>query len=151
MTRPHREFNLEVFPLGYLITFRAYGTWLHGDSRGSVDRFHNQFGSALIPPNSRWRRYNERTLKRPPVSLRRKRRADIQASALIRWNNCCSYGQFVTQGVGLGVANAALVSSSQVRAHFSRRGSVSSLSTTRLTARSIMRKTSCWLVPLPHI
>jgi REP element-mobilizing transposase RayT len=80
MTRPHQEFNLEVFPLGYLITFRAFGTWLNGDSRGSVDRFHNQFGSPLIPRNSRWRRYNQRMLKRPPVSLRRKRRTDIQAA-----------------------------------------------------------------------
>lgn len=25
------------FPLAYLITFRTYGTWLHGDRRGSVD------------------------------------------------------------------------------------------------------------------
>src|SRR5438093_13756827 len=24
-------------PLGYLITFRCYGTWLHGDERGSID------------------------------------------------------------------------------------------------------------------
>jgi hypothetical protein len=34
MTHPHREFNPDPVPLGYLITFRAYGTWLHGDSRG---------------------------------------------------------------------------------------------------------------------
>ena len=26
------------YPLGYLITVRTYGTWLHGDERGSVDR-----------------------------------------------------------------------------------------------------------------
>ncbi len=25
-------------PLAYLITFRTYGTWLHGDPRGSMDR-----------------------------------------------------------------------------------------------------------------
>jgi hypothetical protein len=28
-------------PLGYLITFRCYGTWLHGDDRGSIDRKAN--------------------------------------------------------------------------------------------------------------
>ena len=32
-------------PLAYLITFRTYGTWLHGDARGSVDREHNVFGT----------------------------------------------------------------------------------------------------------
>jgi len=26
-----------TYPLAYLITFRTYGTWLHGDRRGSVD------------------------------------------------------------------------------------------------------------------
>ena len=25
-------------PLAYLISFRCYGTWLHGDERGSIDR-----------------------------------------------------------------------------------------------------------------
>jgi hypothetical protein len=35
-------------PLGYLITFRCYGTWLHGDERGSIDRFHNRYS----PPTS---------------------------------------------------------------------------------------------------
>jgi hypothetical protein len=51
MTHPHREFNADRVPLAYLITFRAYGTWLHGDSRGSVDRFHNRYGVPLIPAN----------------------------------------------------------------------------------------------------
>ncbi len=32
-------------PLAYLITFRSYGTWLHGDERGSVNRFRNQYKS----------------------------------------------------------------------------------------------------------
>ena len=41
-----RELEDERIPLGYLITFRGYGTWLHGDRRGSVDRFHNRFGTA---------------------------------------------------------------------------------------------------------
>src|SRR2546428_5625205 len=26
-------------PLAFLITFRCYGTWLHGDDRGSVNQF----------------------------------------------------------------------------------------------------------------
>jgi hypothetical protein len=30
-------------PLAYLFTFRCHGTWLHGDERGAVDRFHNHF------------------------------------------------------------------------------------------------------------
>ena len=38
-------------PLAYLITFRCYGTWLHGDKRGSIDRFHNAHKSPHIKPN----------------------------------------------------------------------------------------------------
>jgi len=78
MTHPHREFN--VAPLAYFITFRCYGTWLHGDPRGSVDRFHNRYGSSRIPANTQWRKYNERALKRPPVGLSARRRAILKES-----------------------------------------------------------------------
>jgi REP element-mobilizing transposase RayT len=80
MTHPHREFNDDHIPLAYLITFRAFGTGLHGDSRGSVDRFHNRYGSPLIPANRRWHQYNERALKHPPVKLTARRRAAIDAA-----------------------------------------------------------------------
>jgi REP element-mobilizing transposase RayT len=32
----------------YFITFTTYGTWLHGDTRTSVDRQHNAFGTPLV-------------------------------------------------------------------------------------------------------
>ena len=68
----------EQFPLAYLITFRAYGTWLHGDSRGSVDRFHNRYGTPRIAQNERWRKHNQRLLTHPPVKLRSRQRALIE-------------------------------------------------------------------------
>jgi len=34
-------------PLGFFLTFRTYGTWLHGDARGSVDAEHNRYGTPL--------------------------------------------------------------------------------------------------------
>jgi REP element-mobilizing transposase RayT len=52
--RDYIEFQERSVAKGYLITFRCYGTWLHGDERGSVDRrYHNQFGTPNIAPNSR--------------------------------------------------------------------------------------------------
>jgi len=91
MAHPHREFSESSIPLAYLITFRAYGTWLHGDSRGSVDRFHNKYGTPFIAPNRRWEQYNERTLKRPPAKLTARRRAAIDAAIretcrIRKWN-----------------------------------------------------------------
>ena len=41
------------FPLAYLITMRSYGTWLHGDENGSVDRHgFNTFGTPRMPESS---------------------------------------------------------------------------------------------------
>jgi REP element-mobilizing transposase RayT len=62
-------------PLAYLITFRCYGTWLHGDERGSIDRFHNQYKSPYIQPNERWQQHNMGTLKGKLVSLNAAQRA----------------------------------------------------------------------------
>lgn len=76
MTHPHREIN--TIPLAYHITFRCYGFWLHGDPRGSVDRFHNRYGTPRIPPNRSWREYNQRSLKRSRVTLPAERRKAVK-------------------------------------------------------------------------
>jgi REP element-mobilizing transposase RayT len=40
------------FPIAYLLTFRTYGTWLHGDERGSVRRNANtRYGESKITPS----------------------------------------------------------------------------------------------------
>ena len=65
-------------PLAYLITFRCYGTWLHGDERTSVDRFHHQYGAPRVPPNKRWQQYNESQLKHEPVILDAKQRRSVE-------------------------------------------------------------------------
>ena len=46
---PHNS-GITQYPLAYLLTFRTYGTWHHGDSRKAVDRKHfNRFGSPAMP------------------------------------------------------------------------------------------------------
>jgi len=77
-------------PLAYLITFRSYGTWLHGDERGSVDRFHNRYKSPYIDPDQRWCRHNKASLKGEPVVLDASRRQSTEAAirqtcALRQW------------------------------------------------------------------
>ena len=75
-----KEFNEDHTPLGYLITFRTYGTWLHGDKRGSVDRHNNRYGAPLINPNPDWLAYNKSRLKHAPVKLNQQQRALIKDS-----------------------------------------------------------------------
>ena len=44
-------------PLAYLLTWTCYGSWLHGDERGSVDKEHNIRGAPYLAPNARRRRF----------------------------------------------------------------------------------------------
>jgi len=57
------------YPIAYHITFTTYGTWLHGDERGSVDKGHNQYGSDFVSPNSGLHKKEQTGLKNPPVIL----------------------------------------------------------------------------------
>jgi REP element-mobilizing transposase RayT len=53
----------------YFITFSTYGTWLHGDERGSVDRNHNAAGESLLPPNADLRLAREALLTKPEYRM----------------------------------------------------------------------------------
>ena len=65
-------------PLAYLITFRSYATWLHGDKRGSVDRFHNRYGDPYLPTNHAWKHHNLKTLKKVPFILGARARGSVE-------------------------------------------------------------------------
>src|SRR5512147_3038987 len=69
MTPSHREFTDDHSPIAFFIAFRTYGTWLHGDERGSIDRFNNQFNKPKIPPTAHWNEISSARLKHKPVIL----------------------------------------------------------------------------------
>ena len=69
-------------PLAYLITFRTYGTWLHGDARGSVDREHNIPGTPLFPPDPSREMRRRSQLKHAPIELDPERRAVVRRTIL---------------------------------------------------------------------
>jgi REP element-mobilizing transposase RayT len=73
-----KEWNDTGIPLAYLITFRCYGTWLHGDERGSVDRFHNIYDTPFVQPNQRLNDYIADTLKNKLVELDFQRRNAVE-------------------------------------------------------------------------
>jgi REP element-mobilizing transposase RayT len=75
------EFEYAEFPLAYLITIRCYGTWLHGDGRGSVDRHgHNVFGTPRVAPNARLEYLMRRELKHRPVLLSQEQRVEVEGA-----------------------------------------------------------------------
>ena len=65
-------------PIGYLITFRCYGTWLHGDNRGAVDREHRRYKSPYAPANTNRFGHNQAQLKSEPVLLNALQRACVE-------------------------------------------------------------------------
>jgi REP element-mobilizing transposase RayT len=64
-------------PLAYFLSFTTYGTWLHGDERGSVDPAHNIPGTPTMPPDPRRQAFDRRLAKHPPIMLDGPRRQVI--------------------------------------------------------------------------
>jgi REP element-mobilizing transposase RayT len=58
----------------YLITFSTYGSHLHGDERGSVDRDHNLPGSRSCAPNHNRKRFEEQQMTQAPYLMGEPRR-----------------------------------------------------------------------------
>jgi REP element-mobilizing transposase RayT len=73
------DFDERQLPVGYLLTFRSYGSWLHGDERGSVDRFHRTYGTPKLPANVQRRRYEVDLLKQRPVRLDSRQRMAVES------------------------------------------------------------------------
>ena len=69
------EFQDRTWPLGYLITFRTYGTWLHGEQRGSIDRRnYNRYGTPDMPANEKLLADERSELKNRAIFLNRAQR-----------------------------------------------------------------------------
>ena len=80
MKRDYIDFQDRSSPIGYLITFRCYGTWLHGDERGSVDRHHRAYGTPDLHPSALRRQHDSDLLKQPPVKLSSPERPVVESA-----------------------------------------------------------------------
>ncbi len=68
-------------PLAFLITFRCYGTWLHGDERGSVDRRKfNRYGTPDMPGSRRLSEDEERELIHAAIILNKAQRVVVESA-----------------------------------------------------------------------
>jgi len=81
MKRDYIDFQDRSMPLAYFISFRCYGTWLHGDSRGSVDRRHfNRHGAPKFPVRPKMVVREKVNAKQEPVSLDRRQRRLVESA-----------------------------------------------------------------------
>ena len=69
-------------PIACHITFTTYGTWLHGDKRGSVDKEHNSPGSDFVAPSGGRMRNELYVLKNLPVILNQNQREAVLKAVL---------------------------------------------------------------------
>jgi REP element-mobilizing transposase RayT len=67
-----------AIPSAYLLTWVCYGTWLHGDERGSVSDKQNQFGIPRISPNVKWQSQEREAMSGPPIVLSPNQRSVVE-------------------------------------------------------------------------
>jgi REP element-mobilizing transposase RayT len=106
-----RDFDDNDFPLAYLITFRCYGTWPHGDKRGSMDRKHNIYGTPKIARNSNLQRSDIRQLKHPPITLNAKQRNVVKNAV----REVCNYRKYLLRAINVRTNHVHSVVSAMTR------------------------------------
>jgi REP element-mobilizing transposase RayT len=133
MTPTHQEFSDDHTPTACFITFRSYGTWLHGDQRRSVDRFHNRYGTPKLAPNPQRRKYEESLLKRPPVKLTAKQRAATEDAI----RDTCKTRKWILWAVNVRTNHAHSVVTADCNSRVVR-------SALKANATRTMRERGCW-------
>lgn len=85
-------------PIAYLITFRCYGTWLHGDKRGAMDRReHNIYGTERMLPNPALKQTEFNQLKHPPFTLNAAQRKTTEDAI----EEVCAHRRYLLRAVSV--------------------------------------------------
>ena len=101
--RDYIDFQDRSQPLAYLITFRCYGTWLHGDERGSIDRRnYNRYGTPDMPANKKIFADEENELTSSTVSLNRAQREVVESAI----REVCEHRQYLLYAVNVRTNHA---------------------------------------------
>ncbi len=101
------DWNETGIPVAYLFTFRCYGTWLHGDKRGSIDKFNNKHDTPYLPANQNWLEFNRKILKYNPVELDDKMRNSVE----IALREICEIRKWEIFAINVRTNHAHLVAS----------------------------------------
>ncbi|MBV9240825.1 MAG: transposase [Acidobacteria bacterium] len=106
------RYEENVFPIAYLITFRTFGTWLHGDDRGSMQRTSDpRFGTVLIDRHVPLFEQRARDMRQPAVILNLEQRRCIEEAF---WETC-SFRGYALRAVNVRSNHAHSVISAPVK------------------------------------
>jgi len=100
------------FPLAYLITFRTFGTWLHGDERHSVGRGgQNIYGTPDIAPNLKLNGAMKNELKQPAIVLDDSHRTAVETAV----KELCEQRKYHLQAINVRSNHVHAVVSAQAK------------------------------------
>jgi len=110
--RDHIDFQDRSTPLAYLITIRTYGTWLHGDGRGSMDRReYNIFGAATIAPSERAQERDRKLMKSMPYEMDARARSAVNTAI----RGVCAHRAYSLFAANVRTTHAHIVASASDR------------------------------------
>ncbi|MCB9857500.1 MAG: transposase [Phycisphaerales bacterium] len=96
-------------PQAYFITFRTYGSWLHGDPRGSVTRKWNEPETPFIEADDEWENHRRKSMVHPPYVM------DMPARQVVTRTICdvCHYRGWLIHELNVRTNHVHLVVNSQ--------------------------------------
>lgn len=97
-----------TFPLAYLLTFRTYGTWLHGDERTSVRDGWNRYGHPRYQANASLERWMAEEMNQSSVLLNPEMRSVVEEAI----RELCKQRGFLLKAVNVRTNHAHSVVSS---------------------------------------
>jgi len=97
-------------PQASLITFSCYGLHLHGDARGSVDRFHNAVGARYVDADAGREAYMEIQMTHEEYQLDRPRRIAVLESFV----DCCRHRNWILEAAHVRTTHVHLVTATDL-------------------------------------
>jgi REP element-mobilizing transposase RayT len=106
------KFEENSFPLAYLLTFRTFGTWLHGDQRGSNQRIRKDpHSTSTMEPNVPLQVRMARSLRHEPTILNPLQREHV-ASAI---NEVCAHRGYNLRALNIRSNHGHAVVSARIK------------------------------------
>jgi REP element-mobilizing transposase RayT len=105
-------FEQNPFPIAYLITFRTYGTWLHGDERNSVRRSgNNRYGGPAVTPSEPLRESMRDEMLANPFVFDQAQRQCVEAAI----REVCNFREYLLRALNVRTNHSHFVVSADVK------------------------------------
>ncbi|MGB7203372.1 MAG: transposase [Pyrinomonadaceae bacterium] len=111
------EYGFEIYeentvPLAYLLTFRTFGTWLHGDERTSIQREHDgRQRTSRLAPNVPLEESMRGELNESPTIFSPTQRKIVEAAMM----ETCDFRGYMNRAINVRTNHAHVVASAMIK------------------------------------